>query len=203
MKTLLAVVVTLAISAPAFAAPKPAPEEGAEAPKFTLNAQDGLPVSPSDYLGQWVVLYFYPKDFTSGCTVEAHGFQKNLAKFEERNAVILGVSGQDEEKHKDFCAKEGLRFKLLADKGLEVSRTYGSVLNLGLAKLSARNTFLIGPDGKIAKRFMKVSPGGHADEVLAAIDALARPAPAAAEPKAAAPATPAAPASPVKGLPTK
>ena len=85
-----------------------APLAGAPAPEFTLNAQDGKPLSLRDFRGKWVVLYFYPKDFTSGCTKEAHNFQRDLGQFESRNAVILGVSGQDEHSHERFCAAEGL-----------------------------------------------------------------------------------------------
>jgi peroxiredoxin Q/BCP len=148
------------------------PLEGAKAPAFTLKSQEGKPVSLSDYSGKWVVLYFYPKDFTGGCTLEAHNFQKNAEKFAALNAVVLGVSGQSADSHKEFCAKEGLGFKLLADEGLAVSKAYGSVTNLAVAKFSARNTFVISPGGFVAKRFLKVSPGGHAAEVLAALAEL-------------------------------
>jgi peroxiredoxin Q/BCP len=117
-----------------------------------------------------VVLYFYPKDFTSGCTVEAHNFQRDQAEFAKRNAVVLGVSGDSDESHKKFCAKEGLNFKLLADTSHEVSRQYGSLMNFGLAKVSARHTFLIDPAGKIARAFMSVNPMRHSAEMLAAID---------------------------------
>lgn len=164
---------TLALScaATAFAAEPPA--AGAAAPEFTLASQDGRPVSLKDLRGRWVVLYFYPKDFTRGCTIEAHEFQKNLPRFRKAGAVILGVSMQSVESHKEFCAKEGLAFKLLADTTGEVSKAYGSTLAAPLG-LSARNTFLIAPDGTIAASFLKVSPAGHADEVLRAIAAAKR-----------------------------
>src|SRR6516165_5930864 len=122
-----------------------APAVGSEAPDFTLNSQDGKPVSLRDFKGKWVVLYFYPKDGTTGCTIEAHNFQRDLSKYDAKNAVILGVSVQDEKSHQEFCAKEGLNFKLLADNNKEVSEKYDSIMNLGVAKLSARHTFLIGP----------------------------------------------------------
>jgi peroxiredoxin Q/BCP len=90
-------------------------EPGSPAPQFTLKSQEGTPVSLQDFRGKWVVLYFYPKDFTSGCTLEAHNFQRDLAEYEKRNAVIVGVSVDDPNSHKQFCVKEGLSFKLLAD----------------------------------------------------------------------------------------
>jgi len=152
------------------------PAVGATAPDFTLNSQEGTPVSLHDFKGKWVVLYFYPKDFTSGCTTEAHNFQHDLAQYEAKNAVIVGVSVQSSDSHKDFCAKEGLSFKLLADVDHKVSEAYGSLSNYGVAKLSARHTFLINPDGVIAKEFLDVNPGRHSEEVLAALTELQAPA---------------------------
>jgi thioredoxin-dependent peroxiredoxin len=149
-----------------------APAIGSPAPDFTLTSQDGQPVQLSSLRGQWVVLYFYPKDFTSGCTVEAHNFQRDLAEYQKRNAVILGVSVQDEASHKQFCAKEGLNFKLLADTKKDVSKTYDSVINLGIAKLSSRHTFLIDPQGVLRKAWLDVNVQKHSQEVLAAIDDL-------------------------------
>lgn len=143
-----------------------APEAGTTAPDFTLNAQDGKPINLHDFRGQWVVLYFYPKDFTSGCTKEARNFQNDLALYEQKNAVILGVSGQDEVSHEKFCTAEGLHFKLLADAHCELSARYGSVVDLGVAKLSARHTFLIDPAGVIRKVYLKVDPSKHSAEVL-------------------------------------
>ena len=125
-----------------------------------------------DFKGKWVVLYFYPKDFTSGCTVEAHNFQRDTAQYEQKNAVIVGVSMQDEDSHQKFCAKEGLSFKLLADTKQEVSTTYDSVMNLGVAKLSARHTFLIDPNGVVRKVYLEVDVKKHSEEVLAALDEL-------------------------------
>jgi len=148
------------------------PAVGTAAPTFKLNSNEGKPVSLSDYKGKWVVLYFYPKDFTSGCTLEAKNFQRDLAKYDAANAVILGVSVDTAESHKEFCAKEGLNFKLLSDTDAKVSNDYGSVMEYNGAKLSARNTFLIDPQGKIAKVFEKVKVGGHSDEVLAALATL-------------------------------
>jgi thioredoxin-dependent peroxiredoxin len=144
-----------------------APPPGTPAPDFTLNSQDGKPVSLHDFKGKWIVLYFYPKDFTSGCTKEAHNFQRDLAQYEQKNAVILGVSGQDEDSHRKFCTKEGLSFKLLADTKMEVSSAYDSLVNLGVAKLSARHTFLIDPDGIVRKTYLNVNAEKHSTEALA------------------------------------
>jgi len=125
------------------------PAVGAAAPGFNLTTNEGKQVSLNDFKGKLVVLYFYPKDFTQGCTIEARNFQRDIAKYEAVNAVILGVSVDNEQSHKDFCAKEGLNFKLLADTEAKVSEQYGSVMEYNGAKLSARNTFIIDPKGKV------------------------------------------------------
>ena len=101
------------------------PEVGKPAPDFSLTTGDGSQVSLKDYRGKWVVLYFYPKDFTSGCTMEARNFQRDLTKYQQAGAVVLGVSVDTAQSHKDFCAKEGLNFKLLADPDAGVSTEYG------------------------------------------------------------------------------
>jgi peroxiredoxin Q/BCP len=149
-----------------------APAVGTPAPDFTLNSQENKPVSLHDFKAKWVVLYFYPKDFTSGCTVEAHNFQRDLALYEQKNAVIVGVSVQDEDSHQKFCTKEGLSFKLLADTKQEVSTEYDSVMNMGVVKLSARHTFLIDPQGKVEKVWLDVKPDKHSEEVLASLTEL-------------------------------
>jgi len=149
-----------------------APAVGAAAPDFNLTTNEGNQAGLKDFKGKWVVLYFYPKDFTSGCTLEAHNFQADLAKYQALNTVILGVSVDTAESHKSFCAKEGLAFKLLSDAEGKVSDAYGSVMEYQGNKYSARNTFIIDPQGKIAKVFMKVKPSGHSDEVLAALASL-------------------------------
>ena len=148
------------------------PAVGAAAPAFNLTTNEGKQVGLNDFKGKWVVLYFYPKDFTSGCTLEARNFQRDIAKYEAANAVILGVSVDTAESHKEFCAKEGLNFKLLSDTDAKVSEQYGSVMEYNGAKLSARNTFIIDPQGKVAKVFEKVKVGGHSEEVLAALASL-------------------------------
>jgi len=148
------------------------PAAGAAAPTFKLVTNEGKEASLSDFKGKWVVLYFYPKDFTGGCTLEAHNFQRDLAKYDQASAVILGVSVDTAESHKSFCAKEGLNFKLLSDTDAKVSEEYGSVMDYNGMKLSARNTFIIDPQGKVAKVFLKVNPAVHSEEVLAALATL-------------------------------
>ena len=142
------------------------------APAFALTSGDGGAVKLKDYQGQWVVLYFYPKDFTGGCTLEAHNFQRDLAKYEALHAVVLGVSVDSAASHKDFCAKEGLNFKLLADTDAKVSAQYGSVMEHEGAKMAARNTFIINPKGEVAKVFNEVKPAAHSEEVLQALSDL-------------------------------
>jgi len=153
----------------AFAADVPA--EGSKAPDFTLKSQDGTPISLHDYKGKWVVLYFYPKDMTQGCTIEAHGFQRDLDLYTQKNAVILGVSVDNVESHQQFCAKDSLTFKLLADDQKEVTGKYGSLQDYGakMGQAAARNTFLIDPQGNIKKVILKVNPTPHSAEVLAMI----------------------------------
>jgi thioredoxin-dependent peroxiredoxin len=153
----------------AWAAPGEVPEVGQPAPDFTLPSQDGTDVSLKDFRGKWVVLYFYPKDMTPGCTIEAHNFQQDLSKYDQDNAVILGVSVDSTSSHKEFCAKQGLTFKLLADTDKKVVEQYGSLRSMGVMKIANRNTFLIDPEGKIVKVWTGVSPQGHSAEVLAAL----------------------------------
>ena len=148
------------------------PEAGQSAPTFTLPSQTGAPVSLTSYRGKWVVLYFYPKDMTPGCTIEAHNFQRDLAKFEKDNAVILGVSVDNVDSHKQFCTKDGLTFHLLADPEHKVVDAYGSLGHFGTMTIANRNTFLINPKGKIVKVWTKVDPSHHSEEVLAALAEL-------------------------------
>lgn len=150
------------------------PQAGQPAPDFTLPSQDGSRVSLHDFRGKWVVLYFYPKDGTTGCTIEAHNFQRDLPRYERQRAVIVGVSVDSTGRHQEFCAKQGLTFKLLADTEKVVSRRYGSLTSLLGYKISARNTFLVDPEGQIARVWTGVDPGRHSTEVLAALSTLAR-----------------------------
>ena len=149
-----------------------APGAGSAAPDFTLASQEGAAVSLKDYRGSWVVLYFYPKDQTPGCTREAHNFQVDQANYAARRAVVLGVSVDSVDSHKKFCAKEGLNFKLLADRDGKVSGAYGSLTNLGVVKFAARHTFLIDPSGKVARVYTSVDPVRHSEEVLTALDQM-------------------------------
>jgi len=148
------------------------PSVGQSAPTFTLPSQTGDLVSLDSYHGKWVVLYFYPKDMTTGCTIEAHNFQRDLSKFEAENAVILGVSVDTVDSHKQFCTKDGLTFHLLADPEHKVVDEYGSLGHFGTWTIANRNTFLIDPHGKIVKVWTKVDPQHHSEEVLAALDEL-------------------------------
>lgn len=140
--------------------------EGAKAPDFTLPSQDGTPISLQQYRGKWVVLYFYPKDFTQGCTIEAHGFQKDEAQYQSKNAVVIGVSLDTSDSHKEFCAKEGLNFKLLSDEGAKVATLYDSLTQFQGKQYAARSTFIIDPTGVVRKIYRGVKPTGHSQEVL-------------------------------------
>jgi peroxiredoxin Q/BCP len=174
MKAFLVLFATLLLSAfLAVAADQPQPPAaGNPAPAFTLPNQEGAQVSLDQFKGKWIVLYFYPKDFTSGCTVEAHNFQRDIDKYAQKNAVILGVSVDDVNSHKSFCSKEGLNFKLLADSNHAVVQKYGSIMEYNGMTLAARNTFLIDPTGMIRKVYLKVDPQGHSTEVLADLQQL-------------------------------
>jgi peroxiredoxin Q/BCP len=146
---------------------------GATAPDFSLPSQEDASVSLSQYKGKWVVLYFYPKDMTTGCTIEAHNFQRDLPKYNALNAVVLGVSLDTVESHKTFCTKDSLTFKLLADPDHKVIDAYGvPISGMGPVKFANRDTFLISPGGKIVKVWAKVDPNTHSDDVLAAIAGL-------------------------------
>ena len=169
---MIALCVTLFALMPLLVSAGSTPSVGSQAPEFTLNSQEGTSVSLKDYHGKWVVLYFYPKDFTSGCTVEAHNFQRDQSQYQQKNAVVLGVSVDSADSHKQFCAKEGLNFKLLADTDHKVSSAYDSLTNFGLVKIASRHTFIITPDGKIAKAFTEVNPNTHSAEVLSALAEL-------------------------------
>jgi len=169
---LAAVIVGAVVYVTVHAADQTMPAVGQAAPTFTLPSQDGSQISLDSFRGKWVVLYFYPKDMTSGCTIEAHNFQRDQAQFDARNAIILGVSVDTPDSHKQFCTKEGLTFRLLADPNHTVVDAYGSLGNYAGFKIANRNTFLIDPQGNIAKVWTKVQVQHHSEEVLAALDQL-------------------------------
>lgn len=147
----------------------PQPPLHQPAPNFTLptNVGDGT-ISLADYRGKWVVVYFYPKDFTSGCTLEARRFQQDMPKYIARNTQILGISADDVDSHAEFCDSEGLKFPLLADTDGTISKAYGSWVGY----VSLRHTYLIDPDGILRERFLGVKPAIHSAEVLAKLDEL-------------------------------
>ena len=152
-------------------------DPGTKAPVFTLKDQAGHPHALADYAGKPVVLYFYPKDDTPGCTVESCSFQDNLPKFKADKAVVLGASILDEKSKAKFAAKHNLTFPLLADADHVVAERYGvwqEKLRYGRKYMGiVRTTYLIGPDGKVARRWDNVKVEGHAEDVLAAVKALA------------------------------
>ncbi|GIW17632.1 MAG: peroxiredoxin [Tepidiforma sp.] len=154
------------------------PDVGAAAPAFSLPDQDGNTVSLADFAGKWVVLYFYPKDDTPGCTKEACSFRDRHAELQAKGAVVLGVSGDSSASHRKFADKYSLPFPLLADTEHEVARAYGA---WGTKKMYGkeyegmiRSTVVIDPAGKVAKTWPKVKPDGHGDEVLAWLEANAK-----------------------------
>ncbi|MGA2375461.1 MAG: peroxiredoxin [Candidatus Sulfotelmatobacter sp.] len=172
MKNFSVLLLTLVLASASAVAADQTPVAGSPAPAFSLPSQEGAQVSLDQFKGKWVVLYFYPKDFTSGCTIEAHNFQRDIDQYTAKNAVIVGVSVDTVDSHKGFCAKEGLNFKLLADSSHTVAQEYGSTMDHDGTTLAARNTFLIDPTGVIRKVYLKVSPQGHSDEVLADLQQL-------------------------------
>ena len=143
-------------------------EPGATAPNFTLPSQEEKQVSLSQYKGKFVVLYFYPKDFTGGCTLEAHNFQRDQAQYDKDGVAILGVSLDTADSHKAFCTKENLTFKLLADPDHKVVDEYGVPL-IGGGRMASRVTYLISPAGKVVKVWPDVKVANHSEEVLAAV----------------------------------
>lgn len=165
----LSIVTSLNVTLPAFALGGTLPPLNQPAPEFTLpsNEGDGT-VSLSDYRGKWVVAYFYPADFTPGCTLEARKFQEDMPKYLDRHTQVLGISADDVNSHADFCDSEGLKFPLLADTNGKISKAYGSWLGIR----SARHTYIIDPDGILKATFTGVNPIVHSREVLAKLDEL-------------------------------
>ncbi len=139
------------------------------APEFRLPTNTGTgQVSLADYQGKWIVLYFYPKDFTSGCTLEARRFQQDIQKYQQRHTQIVGVSADSIDSHAEFCDSEGLKFPLLADTDGQVSKAYGSWMGI----YSMRHSFIIDPQGILRATFTDINPTAHSQEVLAELDRL-------------------------------
>jgi peroxiredoxin Q/BCP len=166
------VLALIALSAAVVFAADSMPQVGQPAPGFTLPSQDGSTVSLGDFKGKWVVLYFYPKDKTPGCTIEAHNFQRDLAQYEKKKAVIVGVSVDTVDSHKEFCAEQSLTFKMLSDSNKKVVAQYGSIN--GERGVAQRNTFLVDPKGNVAKVWTGVDPQKHSGEVLEVLNQTAK-----------------------------
>jgi len=145
---------------------------GQLAPNFKLADQQNKFLQLSDLRGQWVVLYFYPKDQTPGCTKEACNFRDNISGIKAKNAVVLGVSVDDNESHSAFAEKHDLPFKLLSDTDGKIAEQYGALRNLWVTKIAKRHSFIIDPEGKIAKIYRKVSPASHVGEIVSDLDEL-------------------------------
>lgn len=168
-------VAVLAARAGSAATETPTPAVGTPAPAFTLQDQSGKSISLADQRGKWVVLYFYPKDFTPGCTTQACGFRDDIFAFRKANAVILGVSVDEVTSKKDFAEKYSLPFQVLSDAKTEVTKSYGALVDYPQFKIynvARRDTFIIDPQGKIAKYYRAVNPDGHSKLVLADLAAL-------------------------------
>ncbi len=147
-------------------------EAGQAAPDFQLPDQYRKMHSLSDYAGQWLVLYFYPRDDTPGCTTEACNFRDDIFRLRELGAEVLGVSVDSTESHARFAEKHGLPFSLLADEEGRVAEAYGSLRRIGPLRLAKRHTFIIDPQGRVAKVYRKVNPKSHSEDVIADIRSL-------------------------------
>ena len=166
---MFAIVLSLNLALPAVALGGVLPAVNQPAPEFSLPSNEGdQPISLSDYRSKWVVAYFYPADFTPGCTLEARKFQEDQPKYRDRNTQVLGISADDANSHADFCDSEGLKFPLLADANGKVSKAYGSWMGIR----SSRHTFIIDPQGTLRATFTGVNPIVHSREVLAKLDEL-------------------------------
>ncbi len=154
------------------------PVKGQAAPAFSLPDQAGATHTLQQYAGRWVVLYFYPKDDTPGCTQEACTFRDDLLKLTQLGAQIIGVSVDDTTSHARFAAKYHLPFPLLADTDGAVAISYGALRDLGVIKFAKRYTFLIDPQGKIAKTYLKVNTSRHSNEIIRDLTKLTAPPPA-------------------------
>ncbi len=150
------------------------PAVGSAAPDFRLPDQDGKPRQLADYAGRWLVLYFYPRDDTPGCTREACRFRDDIGALQRMDAAVIGISLDDSASHAAFARKHRLPFPLLSDTTGKTAAAYGSLLNLGVVRLAYRHSFIIGPDGRIAAVFTQVDPDRHAAEVAQVLRELRR-----------------------------
>lgn len=141
-------------------------EVGKTAPDFTLSDQNTQNQTLSKMKGKWVVLYFYPKDETPGCTVEACSFRDNIVAIKAKDTVVWGVSVDNNQSHEEFAKNHGLPFTLLADPDGKVAKLYGSLMNMVIFKIAKRHSFIINPDGEIARIYRQVSPKTHVAEIL-------------------------------------
>jgi peroxiredoxin Q/BCP len=148
------------------------PKVGEAAPDFNLLDQEGKPHQLKDFAGKWLVLYFYPKDDTPGCTQEACAFRDDLSKLTKLGAMVVGISVDDGASHAEFAKKYHLPFPLLADKSTEVAARYGALMDLGVFKIAKRYTFLIDPQGKVAKVYQKVETSKHSTEIIEDLNKL-------------------------------
>ena len=161
-----AIIILLALSVARAARAGDLPVVGKPAPNFNLPDQQGKQHTLQEYRGRYLVLYFYPKDDTPGCTQEACAFRDDLALITEMNAQVVGISVDDSESHAQFAKKYHLPFPLLADKSGAVADSYGALLNLGIMKLARRFTFLIDPEGNLNKIYMSVETSRHSQEII-------------------------------------
>lgn len=151
------------------------PKAGQEAPSFDLPDQLGHRHRLEDYAGKWVVLYFYPKNDTPGCTKEACSFRDDLFQLEKLGAKVIGASVDDSDSHAKFARKYNLPFPLLVDKDGKLAASYGALTNLGIVKFAKRYTFLIGPDGKIVKTYLSIDTSRHSQEIIDDLKRLTHP----------------------------
>ena len=170
MKKILFLLFITFLSAPLFAGEPPA--VGSDAPSFNLQDQNGDWHTLESFRGQWLAVYFYPRDDTPGCTTEACNFRDNIYAFKAIGAGVVGISVDDVESHKEFSDKYKLPFTILADEDSKTADAYGVLGDYKLRKLASRQSFLVDPEGKIAKHYEDVDPDTHTDEVLADIKAF-------------------------------
>ena len=170
MKLFLTLLITVLLSAPTFAGDPPA--VGADAPSFNLQDQNGDWHTLESYRGQWLAVYFYPRDDTPGCTTEACNFRDNIYAFKAIGAAVVGISVDDVDSHKEFSDKYKLPFTILADEDGKTAKAYGVLKDYKLLKLASRQSFLVNPEGKVVKHYADVDPDEHTDQVLVDIKAF-------------------------------